>query len=92
MGVGVDDANDFQTMGVEARHDQVRVASGIDDDGFFAEGVADDGAVALERADGECFADEYWVGTDMEKSWTNGAVVGFRILLYVPIQIARSVI
>jgi hypothetical protein len=34
------------------------VATGIDDDGFSGDGVADDGAVALEGADREGFADE----------------------------------
>lgn len=58
MRVGVDDADHFQTVGIEARHDQIGVAARIDDDGFFSDRVADDRAVALQRADGEGFADE----------------------------------
>jgi hypothetical protein len=47
-------------MGIEARHDQVRVAAWVDDDGFLGDRIADDRAVALQRADGEGFADERW--------------------------------
>jgi hypothetical protein len=58
MRVGVNNADDFQAMRIKARHDQVRITTRVDDDGFFADRVADDGAVALERADGKGFADE----------------------------------
>ena len=58
MRVGVDDADDFQAMRVETRHDQVWVATRVDDDGFFGDRVTDDRAVALQRANGEGFADE----------------------------------
>lgn len=36
--MGMDDADHFQTQGIEARHDQVRIATRVDDDGFFVSG------------------------------------------------------
>ncbi|MNR07690.1 hypothetical protein D3C85_1238200 [compost metagenome] len=56
--VGMDDAHHFQAMGVQAGEDLLRVATRVDDEGLFADRVADDGAVALQRADGEGFADQ----------------------------------
>jgi len=44
-------------VGVETGHDQVGVAARVDDDGLLGNGVADDGAVALQRADGEGLTD-----------------------------------
>jgi hypothetical protein len=61
------------------------IAARVDDDGFFGDGVADDGAIALQRADGEGFADERWDWDSHEKSWTNGDERCFRILLHPPI-------
>jgi len=60
--VGVDDAHQGQAVGLQAGEDLVRVAAWVDDDGFFAERVADQGAVALQRAYGEGFADEGGLG------------------------------
>ncbi|MNX68357.1 hypothetical protein D3C86_995290 [compost metagenome] len=56
--VGVDDADHFQTEGIEASEDQFMIATRIDDDGLFRDRIANDRAVALQRADGEGFADE----------------------------------
>ncbi|MNS63086.1 hypothetical protein D3C72_961720 [compost metagenome] len=56
--MGVNDADHFQPQGVETRQDQLMIATRIDDDGLFRYRIADDRAVALQRADGEGFADE----------------------------------
>ncbi|MNJ67433.1 hypothetical protein D3C77_636050 [compost metagenome] len=56
--MGVDDAHHLQAMRVQAGEDLLMVTTRIDDDGLFADRVADDGAIALQRADGEGFADE----------------------------------
>ncbi|MNV15765.1 hypothetical protein D3C71_1064990 [compost metagenome] len=58
VGVGVNDADHFQPQGIETRQDQLMIATRIDDDGLFRYRIADDRAVALQRADGEGFADE----------------------------------
>lgn len=58
MGVGVNNADHFQAQRIEARQDQLMVAARVDDDGFFGDGVADDRAVALQRAYRERFADQ----------------------------------
>ncbi|MNV72513.1 hypothetical protein D3C71_1656100 [compost metagenome] len=60
--MGVDDADQGQAVGLQAGEDLLRVATWIDDDGLLAEWVADQRAVALQRADGEGFADERGLG------------------------------
>ncbi|MOA68283.1 hypothetical protein D3C78_1958280 [compost metagenome] len=62
MRMGVDDADQGQAVGLQAGEDLLRVATWIDDDGLLAEWVADQRAVALQRADGEGFADERGLG------------------------------
>ncbi|MNV84553.1 hypothetical protein D3C71_1784330 [compost metagenome] len=57
VGVGVNDADHLEAMGLQARHDQLRIAARIDHNGLLGHGVADDRAVALQRPDGEGFAD-----------------------------------
>ncbi|MNI90342.1 hypothetical protein D3C73_1478550 [compost metagenome] len=56
--MGVDDAHQGQAVGLQAGEDLVRVTTRVDDDGLFGKRVADQGAVALQRPDGEGFADE----------------------------------
>ena len=58
MGVRVDDAHHLEPMLIQTRHDQLGIAARIDDDGLFRHRIADDRAVALQRADGECFTDQ----------------------------------
>ena len=48
------------------------IATRIDDDGLFRDRIADDRAVALERADGEGFADQLGFGGVHGGSWKNG--------------------
>lgn len=50
VGMGVDDADQLQPMGLQPRQDQLMVAARIDDDGLPADRIADQGAVALPRA------------------------------------------
>jgi hypothetical protein len=46
---------------VDKGEDLVDVVAGVDDHGFVGGFVADDGAVALQRADGEDFVDhDFW--------------------------------
>jgi len=56
--MSVNDADHLQPQGIEPSHDQVGIAPRIDDYGLFGQRVADDRAVALQRADGEGFADD----------------------------------
>lgn len=56
VGMGVDDAHDLQPVGIQARHDQIGVATRIDHDGLLRQRVTDDGAVALQRPDGKGLA------------------------------------
>ncbi|MNF47428.1 hypothetical protein D3C84_286300 [compost metagenome] len=62
MGMGMNDAHHLQAVLVQARHDQLRIAARIDDDGLLGQRVADDGAVALQRPDGKGFADQGGLG------------------------------
>ncbi len=57
VGVGDDDLLDGEVVAVEDGRDAGDVVAGIDDDGFAGGLVAEDGAVALEGADGEDFVD-----------------------------------
>ena len=56
--MGVNDADHLQAQCVEPREDQFVITARIDHDGLFGDRVADDRAVALQRADGEGFADK----------------------------------
>ena len=60
--MGMDDAHHLQTQLVEAVENQLMIATGIDHDSLLGDGVADDGAVALQRADGKGFADQAGLG------------------------------
>ena len=57
VGVGYEDLTDGELVLVEESEDAGDVVAGIDDDGLAGGFVAEDGAVALEEADGEGFAD-----------------------------------
>ena len=57
VGVGDEDLLELEAEGVEAAGDAADFVAGIDDDGLAGFLVAQDGAVALERADGEGFED-----------------------------------
>ena len=57
VGVGDDDLFDGEVVAVEDGLDAGDVVAGVDDDGFAGGLVAEDGAVALEEADGEDFVD-----------------------------------
>ncbi|MNZ35087.1 hypothetical protein D3C78_524770 [compost metagenome] len=54
--MGVDDADQLQAVRLQPRHDQLGIAARVDDDGLLRHRVADDRAVALQRADGEGFS------------------------------------
>ncbi|MNC72856.1 hypothetical protein D3C75_1239700 [compost metagenome] len=54
--MGMDDAHYLQAMGIQTGQDLLMVTARIDDDGFLADRVANNGAVALQRADGEGFS------------------------------------
>ena len=58
VGVGDEDLGEFEAEGCEAAVDAGDVFAGVDDDGFEGGGVTEDGAVALEGADGEGFEEE----------------------------------
>ena len=57
VGVGDDDLLDGERVSGEEGEDAGDVVAGVDDDGFAGGLVAEDGAVALEGADGEDFVD-----------------------------------
>ncbi len=57
VGVGDDDLFDGEGVLGEHGEDAAEVRAGVDDDGLLGGFVAEDGAVALERADGEDFVD-----------------------------------
>lgn len=57
VGVGDDDLLEAELVLFEELHDPRDVVAGIDDDGFVGGLVAQDGAVALERADYQDFVD-----------------------------------
>ena len=57
VGVGDDDLLDGEGVPGEKGEDAGEVVAGIDDDGFAGGLVAEDGAVALEGADGRGFED-----------------------------------
>ena len=55
--VGDDDLFDLQVVLANEGENILNVVAGVDDHGFARGLVADDGAVALQRADGEDFVD-----------------------------------
>ncbi len=57
VSVGDDDLLDGEAVGGEEGHDARDVVAWIYDDGFVGELISEDGAVALERADGENLVD-----------------------------------
>jgi len=57
VGVGDDDLLDLQIVFADDSLDVFDVVAGVDDHGFVSALVADDGAIALQRADGEDFMD-----------------------------------
>jgi len=61
VGVGDEDLLELEAECVEAASDAVDVVAGVDDDGFASFLVAQDGAVALKRADGEGFEDHEFI-------------------------------
>src|SRR5690606_365552 len=62
MSMGMDDAHHLQAELIETVQYQLMIAARIDYDGFLGDGVADDGAVALQRTDGKGFADQGRLG------------------------------
>ena len=57
VGVGDEDLLDCEVVFGKEGEDAGDVVAGVDDDGFAGVLVAEDGAVALERADGDGFED-----------------------------------
>ena len=57
VGVGDEDLLDDKVVLGEEGEDEGDVVAGVDDDGFVGGLVAEDGAVALERPDGDDFVD-----------------------------------
>ena len=57
VGVGDDDLLDGELVLCEQGNDAGDVVAGIDDEGLAGGFVAEDGAVALEHADGKDFVD-----------------------------------
>ena len=57
VGVGDEDLLDGEVVLGEEGEDVGDVVAGIDDDGFAGGLVAEDGAVALEGTNGDCFKD-----------------------------------
>lgn len=52
VSVGADDGFDGEFMAAEQIHDAVNFVAGIENNGFTRNGIADDGAVALQQPDG----------------------------------------
>ena len=65
VGVGDDDLFDLQIVFADQGEDVFDFVTGVDDHGFVGGFVADDGAVALQRADGEDFVDHFYI-VDMD--------------------------
>jgi len=61
VGVGDEDLLELEAEGVESAGDAAYLVAGVDDDGFAGFFVAQDGAVALQRADGEGFEDHGFI-------------------------------
>ena len=61
VGVGDDDLFDLEIVFADQGQDVIDVVAGVDDHGFVGGLVADDRAVALQRADGEDFVDHAFI-------------------------------
>jgi hypothetical protein len=61
VGVGDDDLSYLKVMFANQSQNGFDFVAGIDDHGFAGGFVADDGAVALQRADGEDFVDHGFI-------------------------------
>ena len=61
VGVGDENLLELEAEGVEAASDAADFVAGIDDDGFASFLVSQDGAVALQRANGEGFEDHGFI-------------------------------
>jgi hypothetical protein len=79
VGMGDDDLLDLQVVLADHREDVINIISRVDDHGFAGGLVADDGAVALQRADGEDFVDHGFIvqiittgDTGVAQSYTGG--------------------
>ena len=66
VGVGDEDLLECKTEGGETAVDAADLVAGIDDDGLAGFLVAQDGAVALERADGKSLKDHRFI---VERGW-----------------------
>jgi hypothetical protein len=62
VSVCADDGFDCEFVAAEEAEDALDLIAGINDDGLECAGVADDGAVALEHADGDLDVDHLRVG------------------------------
>ena len=72
VGVGDENLLELEAEGGEAAVDAGDLVAGIDDDGFAGFLVAQDGAVALERADGKGLEDHgFIVGLEIEAAGAN---------------------
>jgi hypothetical protein len=54
--MGMNDADQLQAQGIEPRDDLFVIATRINHNGLFGDRIADDRAVALQRANGEGFS------------------------------------
>jgi hypothetical protein len=68
VGVGDDDLLDGEVVFVEDGDDARDLVAGVDDDGFEGDLVAQDGAVALQGADGEDFMNHGFKTKGLERS------------------------
>jgi len=57
VSVGDQDLGDLQSVALQDVENAGDVRAGIDDDGFVRQFIANDGAIALQRADREDFVD-----------------------------------
>src|SRR5690606_8561305 len=70
VGMGMNDADDLQPQRVQPRQDQLGVAARIDHNGVTSQRIADDRAVALQRADGKGFTNQCAGDGHSKNSWT----------------------
>jgi len=69
VGVGADDGFYGEFITADEIEEAFDFVAGIEDNGFAGFGVADDGAVALEDADGNFDVDEFGVGGVEGAGW-----------------------
>jgi hypothetical protein len=62
VGVGADNCFDGEFVAAEEAEDALDFVTGVDDDGFMSFGIADDGTVALEEANGDLDVDHLRIG------------------------------